>query len=172
MGCDIHAYVEINEFDRWWGVTGNISLGRNYQMFGLLSNGVRGYSGGLEPKGLPIDVGYQAQADSRIRINKDITEDGYYEGGYCVTLKTAQDWEKRLGCKIHYLTDGEPYTVDDPDWHSHTWLTLEELEKAINEYKEITNSQAGIGLYIAVKDMMKSMQSNGIESRLVIWFDN
>jgi hypothetical protein len=74
MGCDIHMYKEKFENDTW--VTANTwkqdpeypdevkdipwtenNIDRNYGLFSLIANGVRGTSEhGIEPKGLPDSV--------------------------------------------------------------------------------------------------------------------
>lgn len=65
MGCDIHMYAEI-KFDDTWSEFKIVNLrgydidsiyyGRSYEVFGFLSDGVRGYKNGLPPRGLPCDV--------------------------------------------------------------------------------------------------------------------
>lgn len=56
MGCDIHAFVESREFsdDSYW-YQAEISLSRNYRMFGLLA-GVRGNDELFTPKGFPLNA--------------------------------------------------------------------------------------------------------------------
>lgn len=55
MGCDIYAFVESKECDRYW-TQANPHLTRNYLMFGIMA-GVRNPGVALyEPKGLPDDM--------------------------------------------------------------------------------------------------------------------
>ena len=59
MGCDIHAMIQYtyNFKDKpfWLIFSERMYLPRNYQLFGKLADGVRGYEG-LPPRGLPIDL--------------------------------------------------------------------------------------------------------------------
>lgn len=57
MGCDIHLSVQVCEYPEdthplWYTFIKGCSLGRNYKMFGALSDGVRGYDG-LPQRGIP-----------------------------------------------------------------------------------------------------------------------
>ena len=187
MGADIHMYVEYvlkSDVERykkelkenksdirkpWVRSFGDcINPGRNYCMFGCLANGVRSdIDGALDPKGLPPEdeMGYSSISDNRIYIS----EDG--EGENECTLETAQKWEK-YGCKITYRDD-KPIFVEHPDWHSHTWLTLNEYKKALDLYK--ANSYFGSDIpieYQAILDLMKSLKRSGAIPKLVFWFDN
>ena len=58
-----------------------------------------------------------------------------------------------------------------PDWHSATWLTVEEFELAIKR------ASGGDGppvhdSYWALLAAMKCLKDRGNEVRVVIWFDN
>ena len=182
MGCDIHAFIEYRDKEDkreeayWEAFSGELSLGRNYYMFGYLTNGNVRYGGvnlkfGVDPKGLPKDPSYEIKNNSRLWI----TEKG--EGDNETTLEKAEKWNKSLGCKIHYdhwNDKSKPSHVDHPDLHSHSWLSLKEykmiLDAAIKDQKkhhEWVNIQ-----YKVIYDLMKSLDKNGMEVRLVFWFDN
>lgn len=65
MGCDINAFLEYSENKEFWNTfADNIHLGRNYRMFGYLTNGsVRydvelGFGLGIDPRGTPPNPSY------------------------------------------------------------------------------------------------------------------
>lgn len=197
MGCDIHMYLEYGSKERhqqaldgkengrgekitmyWQGLGGRMSMGRNYSMFGILSQGVRSdFDNGSPAKGLPTDgMSWETEDDAYIRIDNELAKNDY-EGHYC-TLAQAEGWAK-YGEKIHYRTDADgneiPWRVDHPDWHSHSWLTTEEYEAALQEYEKLAGSDEYWGVpatYKAVLAAMKSFESDGQIARVIFWFDN
>lgn len=57
MGCDIHAFVEIEEDDGTWTMVDELDLSRNYNLFGLIGEKHRAYMLPVVPlKGIPKDV--------------------------------------------------------------------------------------------------------------------
>ena len=66
MGCDIHGYIEYRDKDdkrdepHWYSVSEELSLGRNYNLFGYLTDGIVRYDPelkfGVHPKGIPKGV--------------------------------------------------------------------------------------------------------------------
>ena len=192
MGCDIHVYLEytnkeeLEKYQRgekrdihgnpvkpyWRDFGGRINPGRNYWMFGFLSKGVRSnFSDGLPAKGLPEfnERGYHSRNDSVCYISDKESSDGE-----SVTLETAMKWAE-YGSKLYNNSNGQPQWVDHPDWHSHTWLTTEEYERAINTYKEYCKSAGEIDNpieYVALLSAMKTFDENGYVARLIVWFDN
>jgi hypothetical protein len=141
-------------------------------MFGFLSKGVRSnFSDGLPAKGLPEfhERGYHSRNDSVCYISDKESSDGE-----SVTLETAMKWAE-YGSKLYNNSNGQPQWVDHPDWHSHTWLTTEEYERAINTYKEYCKSAGEIDNpieYVALLSAMKTFDENGYVARLIVWFDN
>jgi hypothetical protein len=195
MGADIHMYVEYIDKERleksnkgekdsrgelikpyWRDFGGRINPGRNYWMFGFLSRGVRSYfSNGIPSKGLPPfnEMGYYSRIDSVCYISEKSDND---DDDKSVTLETALKWAESGRCKIIEGSNGQPTWVEHPDWHSHTWLTTDEYETAINNYKaECQSSGDYLNTpieYVAILAAMKSFEENGYVARLVIWFDN
>jgi hypothetical protein len=192
MGCDIHMYVEYTDKERleksnrgetnsrgelikpyWRDFGSRINPGRNYWMFGFLSQGVRSdFSNGMPPKGLPPfdELGFHSRNDSVCYISDNPDNDGS-----SVTLETALRWSEGGRNKIINNSEGRPSWVEHPDWHSHTWLTTEEYETAINNYKAECQSSGEIDTpveYVAVLAAMKSLEENGCVARVVLWFDN
>lgn len=168
MGCDIHVYVEYRskkEGGQWDSFGGRINPGRNYLLFGIMSNGVRSDpTFSFEVKGMPDDMAYSAKDDSLIFIS-DTPGDNY------VTLEKARQWEK-YGHKIINNNAGEPTWVEHPDWHSHSWLTTDEFEKAMSFYNKEANPKRVEPEYEALLSTMKRFEELGYNSRIVFWFDN
>ena len=172
MGADIHMYVQYRNIERtkknpdtdWWDeFGGQMSPGRNYTMFGILA-GVR-YTPdkGFDPKGLPdFGLGWSVEADLYLTI----TEDGHEEG--CCTLEDAQRWRGRI-INNH---EGNPWRVEHPDWHSHSWLTPKELAQAYRRYKKEEGYPPCLEWRVLLKTM-KALEDNGKNEVVVVfWFDN
>jgi hypothetical protein len=155
MGCDIHMYVEYKrkENTNWQDFGGRINPGRNYSIFTNLAS-VRSNVTGNKPKGIPDDVAYSSRNDNLIFIDESGGDD-------TVTRERALRWVKS-GSKIVDDT-----WVTHPDWHSHSWATIEELEDAVNK-----DTWGGAHEYRAVLAAMKCLESDGFDVRAVYWFDN
>jgi hypothetical protein len=164
MGCDIHAFIEYRNKDHdtnewpWRSFSGEICLGRFYDIFGLMA-GVRGERPPLvQPRGMPEDASFIAEFQNSFRVSNEF--DGVSRE---VHPKTAEEWVSR-GIS-HYLNDAHTQ-VSDPDAHTHSWLTLPEL-------KDVLKKRASYGCdYKAVVAAMASLEKNGMVTRLVFWFDN
>lgn len=160
MGCDIHAYIEYRKprTEHWYGFGERINPGRNYAIFGRLA-GVRTDGPPVAPlRGLPKDVAHAVREDGFLFV----TEDG--AGDDCCTLEEGRRWSGDPNIKLHDF-------VPHPDWHSHSWLTPDEFEKALQkaqgDYPDIFEPE-----YQAVLDAMRSFERTGHEVRIVFWFDN
>lgn len=206
MGCDLHFYVEYTDkesvemekdgdlfndepYKAYWRDFGmKFNPGRNYWMFGLLSKGVRSnFDEGFEPKGIPNydSLGFSSRNDYTLLISDNERDD---EDGRCCTMQQAMRWSTSnfSPSKLYYRnpTDDKPYRVSNPDWHSASWLTLDEYERTIQIYKEkirklveedpeYNSIEDGIlPEYEAILSAMKSLESNGYVTRVVFWFDN
>lgn len=181
MGCDIHMYTEyrskkrakereeIGETEYWSSFGDRINPGRDYGIFTILA-GVRGQSEhSFSPKGkIPREnMGYSSRSDAFLWITENPSEDG----SSC-TREQAERY-KSYGLKI---VDQD--WVEHPDWHSHSWMDLEEFEEALNRYEILSREEWGIergpGIeYLAVLSAMKTLSNSGEnEVRIVFWFDN
>lgn len=158
-------YVEYKRKDRdyWISFGKRFNPGRNYYIFGLLSQGVRvGLQNGLPSKGLPDNLGCHSRNDNILMI-----EDGDNNRNTC-TLEQAKNW----GVEIKYV-DGKPTWANHPDWHSHTWLTLQEFENQLLFYKNHPDVMPGDAIeYFAILSACKEIESAGYDVRIVLWFDN
>jgi len=178
MGCDIHLYLEYQRKDRkngdrdyWNSLFGRSNPGRNYWMFGLMSEGVRvDIPGAFPKKGLPDNISWRTRMDSELTIVDGDTD----EEGAC-SLDQALRWAQ-YGHKIRYGNNGEPRTIEHPDWHSHSWLSTEEFKKVIELYNKKAE-EAGYNKYSepgyrAILAAMETLEENGQTARLIFWFDN
>lgn len=168
MGCDTHMYIEYrrkdNEEKTWRDFGSRINPGRNYFLFGIISEGVRCETTfNFPPKGMPEDAAYAARNDNRLYISE-------HEGDGNTTLQRAQKWVDSGHCKFINGGDGKPTWVTHPDWHSHSWLSTAEFEKAMEFYRE--NGHGTEPEYEALLASMKRFEELGYESRVVFWFDN
>ena len=159
MGCDIHCYIEHKDRDWWSPFGGRINPGRNYYVFEALA-GVRGSNALFPPRGLPDDIAYEAKGDAWIFVTAN-PESG--EGS--VTREKAQYYVEKCGST--YRPGGQDY-ISDPDWHSHSWVTPDEWEKAISKPNDFPAQPA----YRAMLAAMRSLERDGMRVRVVFWFDN
>lgn len=158
MGCDIHAYVEYRERDRWSGFGGRLNPGRNYEAFGILA-AVRGDGPAIvEPRGVPSDMSWEATDDFYMHVVEN--DKDAWEGA--VKRSTAEEWIQHGASRWH--TDGRRIT--HPDWHTPSWLTLPEYDAALARFS------AREPEYRAVAAAMRELEACGYETRLVFWFDN
>jgi hypothetical protein len=182
MGADIHMYVEYRDKKHtkkaakadkkspWFSYGDEINPGRNYIMFGILA-GVRGsYKGSFDPKGQVDDMGYAAKDNAYMFIVDEPRE------------KRIRDNYVSREDALRYVSYGRKIIddkwVEHPDWHSHSWLTIKELEKAFKLYEKYASKEWGepikVGIeYRALLASMKALEDDGNnEVRVVFWFDN
>jgi hypothetical protein len=179
MGCDIHAYIEyrdpktkeIPNTPKTWCCWGRrYYVWRNYMMFGLLA-GVRGQAEPVvEPRGIPDGLSWEVMEDATLKI----VEDGADLDDNEVHREQANKWlESRYSKPFTQGCWGGEY-ITDPDWHSFTWLTSEELLEALKRYETLNNDgyQSRPTMYYALLGTMKALEAEGFETRLVLWVDN
>lgn len=160
MGCDIHLFIEYKSpgLTRWISFGRDMDLDRHYELFAHLA-GVR--SGGIEPvvqpRGRVPDPAYQSQDTDRKYISESESEG-------TVSPANAQRWVDS-GSSEYIDIDGRHVWVTHPDWHTHTWLTPDEFEKALDL------GHAGVG-YRAVLAALRCFEQAGCDARVVLWFDN
>jgi hypothetical protein len=164
MGCDIHAYIEYKAKGKgngnWRSFGGRINPGRNYAIFGRLAQGVRTDGPAVVPlRGFPEDAGFYAKDDALLFVTADGKGDNY------CTIEDAQRWNPGKYIKIH---DHVPH----PDWHSHSWVSADELDRALGAAYADYPGNFPEPEYQAVLVCMRSFEQQGFDSRLVFWFDN
>lgn len=174
MGADIHMYVEYaskkpgyfeeTQGKRYWRpFGGRTNPGRDYWLFTLLAD-VRGSGALIEPRGMPDDAGWYAADDNQLYITET-------EGDDYVTMEEAQRYVS-YGSKFINGHDGKPVWVTNPDWHSHSWLTVDELQQVFDAYNKKHGELVGLE-YRAMLDAMRTLENGGNNDvRVVFWFDN
>lgn len=185
MGCDIHMYIEYTNKKRkeenlnegitpyWFNFGAKINPGRNYIMFAVLA-GVRGrYKDSFERKGrIPINqLSWSSKDDFYIYVSENPVE-----FQYSVTLEQAKKWGERGYEIIEH--NGKPSWVENPDLHTHTWMSSDELEKAFEIYKVHATAEWETEIdvpleYKAILSVMRTLEGEGEnEVRVVFCFDN
>lgn len=170
MGCDIHAYVEYSDDGKYWrSLTDNFGS-RNYWVFGVLAGVRTEYEPVIKPKGMPEgDISYNARSGYWMSVApKEKPE--YAEWEKWVSYETAEKWVIQ-GYSIPEYKDEKIISVSDPDSHTHSWLTPDELEKCLHVYEDRhgENSPAD---WKAILAAMRCFESCGKITRVIFWFDN
>ena len=166
MGCDIHAFIDFNKPGEDWCqcFSDELSLDRDYAVFAKLA-GVRNHGDEIvpisEPRGLPQNVSWTVSGED----NLFVVEKDENESGTC-TKEQADGWVARGISKYK-----DEKHISNPDHHSHSWVSLQEYEKALSELSGIIKYKLAVE-YFAVLSAMKTIAENGYEVRLVFWFDN
>lgn len=160
MGCDIHGIIEQRKpGGNWTKCPAQIErLIRDYAIFASLG-GARNFQG-LEPiasrRGLPSDACHDTHMENCVYVS----ESGKDE---TVTLVRAEEWISRGYSKWHR----EGVFVTNPDWHSHSWCTTEELKEALARAGDSHDER-----YLYLVHIMEYAELLGHECRFVFWFDN
>ncbi len=162
MGCDIHAYIDYDSFvkhdgDIWIDCFAELHLGRDYELFNQLA-GVRGNGGLFSPRGLPQNVSFWVECANVLYVSDPGTDEG------CCSRENAELWVQHGSSK--WVNDDRS-KVTHPDWHSHSYLYVHELQQ-VKKALNYPNNQLG-----AVIAAMKSLNGkDSKKSRFVFWFDN
>jgi len=169
MATDIHAFIEYKEKNeaQWISFSADeILLTKNYTLFRILAGTSSQTPKTFKAKGkLPF---YELSVWVRDCRTLYIGEDNERN----CTFEEALKWNKENDCRIQYSeVDRKPIFVDDPDWHTDTWLSLIEYKQALKYYKDITNEEPSAD-YLSILAVMNVFHNTGYETRLVIWFDN
>lgn len=189
MGCDIHLRLEKRlKKDKVWNKYYTEKAGewsncyifksssewgseRIYGMFAVLAD-VRNYDKmeHLPLRGLPEDCCKATLRNYCLYISP-VKKDVYYE--WECDKDKADEWVKN-NLSRYYTLDNVQW-VSNPDYHSVSWCTTQEMEMCINE---IFKNEDGVydGDYIewlALLWTMKGYEVSGeYECRAIFWFDN
>lgn len=162
MSTDIHLFIEHHEKgrDEWHSFgRAELVLDGDYATFAKLVGVVNNQTVARvsAPRGMPADLSDTAKERYHFLITgKDDIDDN------CVSHETASEWLENDSSEMvgdHYVTN--------PDAHTPTWLTPDELESALDysdhhwvwEYKVLLNT-------------VRAMEEQNQEVRVVFWFDN
>lgn len=171
MGCDIHTYVEYSKKgDHWCALTDNAGH-RDYLMFAIMA-GVRDYDGVklFDAKGLPEGrLSWNAEGSHWCNVAPDNHPEWAGDDGW-ISKESAERWIDS-GSSTADIRDGVLKRVTNPDHHSHSWLTADELSKCLERYKVASEGWAPTE-WVAILAAMKAIEGNGDIARVVFWFDN
>ena len=173
MGCDCHGYIDYcgehaykDEKFPYVSNFAKLQLGRDYTLFAILA-GVRNYDDIIpvsKLKGLPEHRSYRVNNDVSLYVVDD-GEDCSFDERLC-SRSNAKKWIES-GNSIWLEQDK---LITSPDNHSISWLSTEEVEKAIVQYKE--HEKCNNIELIGILASMKAMEEEGVVCRFVFWFDN
>lgn len=175
MGCDIHAFLEVEENwsdnFRMWSPTsyGELRIGRDYELFSALGVTLRGsLTPVVEPRGLPNNLSWWVEDEAYIQIvdEEHIKEFNLlptYEGS-CHYSRPGESKiyraEKSLSEYIRPIMLNQKKVILDPDTHTHNWITFEEAckvrVKLINSYIKYSEDPE-------IKKMKKLSLSKAVE---------
>ena len=167
MGCDIHMYIEYKDKDVcfWENFGEKVYPGRWYNIFAKLC-GVRmdadwDFEPVSKPKGFPIDAAEITINDNYMRVSDspNRNECSRNNAEHYVEVGDSQ------------YRDEKKQMVSNPDWHSHSWASTEEL-RSVLESPELNLKKRNACVWFATLDAMKSLEASGKDVRIVFWFDN
>jgi hypothetical protein len=188
MGCDVHAFIEARRNQqRHWFTVAKLYLSRNYDVFARLA-GVRGAAQAavVAPRGLPADVSpitssacmvtvvYAGELSKESRSISASEAAKLVEQGksryYGEVKKATITFTPNEGVPTTFIHNAEfegfPSHITEPDFHTFTWLTVDELRRAINDVSDLPAD------YIAALRAMSALHEAGDDVRIVLWFDN
>lgn len=181
VGCDIHAYLEehVYTFDEdgkeQWHTFASFRPSRDYTIFALMA-GVRDGWGfvengfNFEPKGLPENVSWGVEKANTYYVQEEGQELLLEEGEKSCVRKRAEEWVKEGRSK--WVADDR---ITDPDYHSHSWLSKEELEEVLRRVPEEGGQSRlfdEIKAIIVTMEALEEKPGKKKSSRLVFWFDS
>jgi hypothetical protein len=188
MGCDIHGFIEARkDAAKQWRPIAELYLPRHYALFERLA-GVRGRAEAavVPERGLPQDVSFRTSGACTLsivysgQVSKDRPEISATEAAKWVEEKRSQYFGVvRKGTVTVTPNDGPettmvfnadfegfPSHITNPDFHSFTWLTSDEFDRALQQAEGVAPE------YIATSSAMKVLLHADRDVRIVLWFDN
>ena len=182
MGCDIHLRIERRKREssndrRAWcnvGFRGNFSS-RIYGMFARMAN-VRSYCDKykvqFEPRGLPEDMTDWCTCECFYMFVTDNEDAAEWGENYCLR-ESAEQWVKEGYSEWFGDDHGR---VTDPDLHSYSWLTTQELRQCFDDCFKENGDYKPYSDYVdwlGVVSLCEGIESTGeFECRVVFAFDN
>lgn len=171
MGCDIHAFVEVEHTvgeDKHIHCFAELSLDRDYVLFGILA-GVRvPIKPVVEPRGIPDKLSGMALSKYCLFVADDGKE-CLYENE--CSRDDAESWVKSGSSKWWNINHT---IVTNPDWHTASYLYLEEVQDACFQYSVRENKMLDFEpkQLLLVSSMMTWLSEDGKKPRFTFWFDN
>jgi hypothetical protein len=180
MGSDIHIFAEYRGARSPYNALadGEFSVGRDYEMFAALA-GVRAqpdWSPLVGPRGLPVDVSQAAISRYFLPVVGKETAVAWGIGEHCEPAEAERFiasgksvwWAAPMTSPLLPSTNGH---ISNPDWHSASWLTLEEVDRAL-EYAGHPLEACPDEFQLLLVYLRAVAQRFGTETRIVFWFDN
>lgn len=174
MGCDIHAFIEYRSKSNegygegvtpsWFSFGKEFHLSRDYSVFAHLA-GVRMGNENIEPiapdRGLPFDTTWEVNERYWYKVQEEEPDED--SELHVVEKSRAEEW---ANSGVVYRDDTKQ-EIADPDAHSMSWCTRDELERAM------VNAGGTNSDWLAFSASMLALENKGInEVRMVFWFDN
>jgi hypothetical protein len=141
MGCDIHTYLELYSKKEskqskhcWVNSISKIHFGRNYNLFSLMA-GVRGCSKSIYPvKGVPTspNMSYSTSSQYYATVIDDKDLNLYGERNTNVIVRSQA--EELVSKGITSYGNFEKTKIANPDYHTASWLNIDELAHIRKEY--------------------------------------
>lgn len=176
MGCDIHLMVETKprNANRWSdaGFFDQFSC-RVYGMFARMAK-VREYENTykvqFKPRGIPNDISWFTQRRFFLYTTEE-QDAAEWCDNYCL-MKDAERWVRQGFSK---WVDAEHRMVTRPDYHSHSWLSTNELRQCFDDcFKDENGNLFGDYIeWLGLVSLCEGIESSGThECRVVFCFDN
>lgn len=131
MGCDIHAYIEFfsktehkstsNCFVR--GFSGQLSLGRDYTLFGLIAGVRHNVPPLIKPKGIPTEPGLSYEVADDYYLNV-VSDEAVRIPPNSIRQSLADEY---VSDAYSQYIDESKLKITNPNFHTPTHLTLDEL---------------------------------------------
>jgi hypothetical protein len=157
MGCDIHCHLEVEIFDddgnpkesQYIGQLGYFCIGRNYEMFSELA-GVRGWDEPLfEIRGFPGYASFELISHYYLAVVDEGCEYGEYRS---VSREKINDYQPVKDLVHPFLARVQTEYVQDPDWHSCSYLYADELKAVCDKYRKEVSKEARYEMKEYIKD--------------------
>ena len=146
---------------------------RDYDMFGLLCEGVRRtydekYGDvALLPNGFPEDASYRTIFDYYYTINDEGAEKGWCG---CISSENAKKIKEEY--KYDEFEAYDKKLIRNPNFYGASYITLEEFREVLDNYSRINGYDPHIE-YEALYQYLKTFNDKGLyDVRLVYWFDS
>ena len=131
MGCDIHAHIEFFSKSEYKSsgkcyvhcFSGELCFGRDYILFGLIAGVRHSVPPIIKPRGIPTSPGLSYSASDSYYLNV-VDDDAPRVSANSVRSTLAQEWvSEAYAC----YTDSSKMRITNPNFHSATYLTVDEL---------------------------------------------
>jgi hypothetical protein len=175
MGCDIHAFIEIEHGQANVSAFAEFHFPRFTRLFTALA-GVYSHPDKLPlypARGLPESISYDVERQFYQQIVPDSdADDGELRGVSYITESEANELLQQDKSALRIVPRTSQMYLPDPCWHDPSWLTHQELLDALAHHG-ITNDELSIEFKTAMEAMLMLSKHYGTDKvRLVFWFDS